>query len=177
MSKTDGRFERIPLEERFWKRVKRSDGCWEWTGERTQWGYGTLRLYFKQDDGTERKPHMGAHRLSWAIAHGDPGELCVLHRCDNPPCVRPDHLFLGTDGDNIRDCVKKGRFDRTAAALAISGERSHLAKLTNAQAVEIKRRRASGESLSALGREFGVTKQAIWAMTNGRSWNRVALQL
>lgn len=96
---------RTDVEERtfwwFWNHVLISDGCWEWRRSRNNLGYGTLR-------------HKGqptyAHRVAWLFWHGDdPGEFCVLHHCDNPPCVRPDHLFLGTRGDNSQDMVAKGR--------------------------------------------------------------------
>ena len=87
--------------ERFWSRVNKTDGCWLWTAAKVQ-GYGDLRI-----DTTHR---MLAHRFSWELHIGPiPPGLHVLHRCDNPPCVRPDHLFLGTNDDNIVDRVLKGR--------------------------------------------------------------------
>lgn len=86
--------------ERFWSKVNKTDECWLWTRGRTKQGYGTFSL-----DG---KTH-NAHRLAWLFTYGDPGELQVLHRCDNPPCVRPDHLFLGTVADNMKDRDAKGR--------------------------------------------------------------------
>lgn len=77
--------------------------CWEWTGPLDRKGYG--RLWFK---GVGR--HMGAHRVAWTLANGDPGPLCVLHRCDNPKCCREDgHLFTGTKADNNADRSAKGR--------------------------------------------------------------------
>ena len=91
------------LVARFWSRVRRSDGCWEWIGVRTVKRYGR-----HTEPLTGRK--LRAHRLSWEIHFGPiPDGLCVLHHCDNPPCVRPDHLFLGTDKDNSVDRVRKGR--------------------------------------------------------------------
>lgn len=90
--------DRIP---RFWARVQKGDGCWEWQGTRIAHGYGRLRV------GSER---VLAHRYSWRITNGPiPAGMSVLHRCDNPPCVRPDHLFLGTQLDNNRDRSAKGR--------------------------------------------------------------------
>ena len=93
----------IPLERRFWDKVTMGDGCWEWTGTRHSWGYGLL--------GGRRKVHLRAHRVSWEIHFGPiPAGLYILHHCDNPRCVRPDHLFLGTHRDNMADMVKKGRW-------------------------------------------------------------------
>lgn len=87
---------------RFWSKVRKSDECWIWiAGRYFPAGYGQFFL-----DGRD----MRAHRTSWTIVHGPiPDGLWVLHKCDNPPCVRPDHLFLGTRSDNMRDCVSKGR--------------------------------------------------------------------
>lgn len=91
----------IPLETRFWQRVEKTDGCWRWTGPLHAFGYG---LIWRGGN------NVGAHRISWEIHVGPiPDGLFVLHRCDNPPCVRPDHLFLGTQADNIHDMVAKGR--------------------------------------------------------------------
>lgn len=88
-------------ERRFWSHVQKSDGCWLWTGARDDKGYGI---------GSGSSEHEWAHRYSFALAFGPiPGELSVLHRCDNPPCVRPDHLFLGTQKDNVIDMTRKGR--------------------------------------------------------------------
>lgn len=90
-------------QDRFWEKVAKGDGCWLWTASTRKNGYG----WFGGLDISETF----AHRCSWIYTFGAiPDGLCVLHRCDNPPCVRPDHLFLGTQYDNIKDMISKGRF-------------------------------------------------------------------
>ncbi len=81
--------------------TKRSNGCWLWTGHRDKDGYGRVRWHWRE---------VGAHVAMWECEHGlVPAGMCVLHSCDNPPCVRPDHLWLGTQGDNVQDRHSKGR--------------------------------------------------------------------
>lgn len=95
----------MPLTQRFWRKVERSDGCWLWTGVRTGRGYGRI-----QQGGLEKRKALLVHRLSWELHFGAiPAGLVVCHKCDVPLCVRPDHLFLGTQRDNIADCIAKGR--------------------------------------------------------------------
>lgn len=91
--------------ERFWAKVDKSGDCWVWTAAKHDFGYGVFQLGRGPSEGLRR-----AHVLSWLWSNGPiPDGLVVCHRCDNPPCVRPDHLFLGTLGDNTRDMVAKGR--------------------------------------------------------------------
>lgn len=86
---------------RFWSKVQMGPSCWVWEGARNRGGYGTFR---------RGSVVIKAHRAAWEFCYGPiPEGLCVLHKCDNPPCVRPDHLFLGTVADNAQDRVAKGR--------------------------------------------------------------------
>jgi hypothetical protein len=98
------RSSRRTIEERFWVHVVKSPGCWRWTGPTNYRGYGQIRK------GGAATRNLLAHRVSWALHRGPiPEGLCVLHRCDDPPCTNPDHLWLGTIEDNNRDSRLKGR--------------------------------------------------------------------
>lgn len=97
----DGSFRRVDPIDRFWKYVVKSESCWLWIGSKGSRGYGQLHI--------NRKP-VRAHRFSWELHYGPiPAGMEVCHHCDNPPCVRPDHFFLGTQADNLKDMVNKGR--------------------------------------------------------------------
>lgn len=100
--KRHGTYDQRPnLEQRFWKKVHKTDSCWLWTGAKFKSGYGQI------DD---KGKTLRAHRVSYELRYGvTPGDFHVLHSCDNPPCVNPSHLFLGTVKDNMRDCISKNR--------------------------------------------------------------------
>ena len=147
------------LVERFWSRVETPvTGCWTWTGTLNHRGYGVLGR------GGRGEGNVLVHRLSWELTRGEiPNGFAVMHRCDNPPCVRPDHLEPGTWGDNNRDMTRKGRHGRTGSP----GEKHPMARLTR-DAVSVIR--ASSESSTALARRFGVSRCAVADVRHGRTW-------
>lgn len=142
--------------ERFWAKVDKrgDDDCWEWTSYRNRKGYGGLCR--------KGRSNFLAHRAAWEIAYGEiPDGLCVLHRCDNPPCVNPSHLWLGTNADNVADRESKGRNK------IMYGEAHGMAKLTIAQVETI---RASSTSLRELAAQFGVSKSLVSQVRRGDIW-------
>jgi HNH endonuclease len=131
-----------------------SSGCWLWTGTADGRGYGQLSV---------RGRHRKAHRVSFELEHGPiPNELFVLHRCDKPSCVNPDHLFLGTAADNTADMVSKGRHT--------FGERAVHAKLKERDVRAIK---ASAEMNKALAAKYGVNSSLISMIRTGKRWAHV----
>lgn len=160
--------------ESLWLRVERRgpDECWLFRGAKHRFGYGMFVVAYKT---------WGAHRLAWTLENGPiPTGMCVCHRCDNPPCCNPSHLFLGTNADNTADRVRKGRSasgDRSGAKThpdrVVRGSRVGGAKLTLEQVVAIRERLTRGEKQSALATELGVTRQAVWAVAHRKHWGHV----
>lgn len=150
-------------EERFWRFVERTESCWLWTGTKLRAGYGSLSV-------SNAPPVRAlAHRLSWQIHHGEiPDGMHVLHRCDNPSCVRPDHLFLGTHRDNMLDKVSKGR------ANAPRGERVWGAKLTPEQVREARAAYRAGTRVADLARKYGVSHPSMTKAVRGERWRYVS---
>lgn len=152
-----------PMPDRFWAKVRRVGECWEWAGVHRFDNYGQFGI-----GGQMRL----AHRIAWELTNGPiPDGLYVCHHCDNPPCVRPDHLFLGTARDNALDMLAKGRQGYTGSP----GEQNHQAKLTASQVRAIRRRYARGGiSQRALAQEYGVTQTTIGRAIRGECWSEVA---
>lgn len=147
---------------RFMKNVQVTDGCWLWTGTKDDKGYGVLPL------GKGIKGHEGAHRFAYrAFCSAIPPGKCVLHTCDNPPCVNPDHLWVGTQLENIQDMDRKGR------RRAPKGEKSGMAKLTTGRALEIRELSKHGETLRSLAKKFGVTMTTVWNVVHRKTWVHV----
>lgn len=132
-----------PITDRFWPHVLKCNGCWMWNGRINNKGYGVMDA-----EGPRRGRPVFAHRISYQLASGEPipDGLCVLHRCDNPPCVNPDHLFLGTKTDNNRDAAAKGHFSTPARVAA--GTRS-LIKATEVRLAKWRTRKAALADLVA----------------------------
>lgn len=162
---------------RFLASVDSSDlnGCWLWTKGVKVSKCGHHRGVFNAGGA-----HHFASRFAYVIANGQirPGML-VCHTCDNPLCVRPSHLFLGSHSDNARDCLNKGRHPaHTGTHNAVRGERHPCAKLTMAQVHEIRDAWYPGYGKRRLAKRYGVSLGAIKSLLIGRSWSagkRVAL--
>jgi len=154
--------ETTPLEERFWNKVQKTEGCWLWTGACNPGGYGHLSRGGRGDG------HITASRLSYILAHGEiPEEQLVLHKCDNRICVNPGHLFLGTYKDNMQDASQKGRI--------CHGENIHNSKLSECDISNIRIEYAKGDvSQAALAKFFDVNQATIWSIISGKTWKRVA---
>lgn len=150
------------LEQRFWSKVNKchDDECWEWMAYKTHQGYGRFTCNGRV---------VGAHRLSYLLAYGAiPTSLQVLHRCDNPSCVNPKHLFVGTNADNVKDKMDKGRFRPNI------GEHSGRSKLKESDIPIIRELNSIGISLGKLSKHYGVTKQSIYAIVKRKTWQHVS---
>ena len=155
----------IPWEWRFWARVEKTDGCWLWRGGSTKprrgAGYGQFTLNHRKD---------GAHRISWQIANGPvPDGMCVLHTCDNPPCVNPAHLYLGTMQDNINDRERRRRSKQRGS----NHTNAKFNELVVAHARSLYHRNGPFTARE-LARILAVSETNIWVMLIGRTWKHVA---
>ena len=149
-----------PIAERLFARVHKTRGCWIWTGSCGQAGHGQIMA--DRNIGPSRRLRQ-THRVSWEIHYGPiPDGLCVLHKCDNPACVRPDHLFIGTKADNTADMLGKQREAR--------GVDLPQAKLTEKQVLEI---RASDAPQRELARRYSVSQPAISNIKRGVYWRHL----
>lgn len=147
---------------RFWARVDRSSGpnaCWEWQAARQPTGYGAVWL--------GRRVAI-SHRVAWTLTNGPiPNGKHVCHHCDNPPCCNPEHLFLGTDDDNMRDKEQKGRANHSHSEARPS------AKLTNDDVREIRRLLATGLMQREVADCYGVHDSQISRINSGHLWRHV----
>ena len=161
----------MKLIDRFEAKIARCpmSGCWLWTGCVVSRGYGNITIAGKT---------MYAHRLSWELHVGPiPDGQCVLHRCDTPACVRPDHLFLGTKKDNAADRDFKGRQafaekngHYTRPERTPRGERCWKAKLTDADVIAIRADKRRGREIA---KEYGIGDSSVSAIRNFKTWRHL----
>jgi hypothetical protein len=156
---------------RFWQRATRRDnGCRVWTGQLTEAGYGRFPIGGK---------HRLAHRVAWTLANDRaiPAGMFVCHHCDNPACVEPSHLFLGTHTDNMHDMLSKGRQGarpcHTHPERIARGTRMPNAKLTDEAVRELRTLRRSGASLRVICARFGIAPSVASRAANGSIWKHV----
>lgn len=144
----------------FWAKVKNGPGgCWVWTGYRQWFGHGALT---RTADGKPRT--VLAHRHAWTLLKGPiPADKCLLHTCDNPPCVNPDHLYIGDRIDNAADRLSRGR--------AAKGEK--LGRLTEADVLEIRRLKGKVRA-GDLAVRFGVSRTHVYAIQHRGCWKHLS---
>ena len=166
ISKYHQRFK--TTEQKFWEKVDKESpsGCWNWTAGKNSNGYGQFGVNGKMEK---------AHRVSWEMHNGDIPEhdsyhgMCVLHSCDNPACVNPRHLFLGTQTENMADMDKKNRRDKTTRAFGINHGR---AKLNHTQ-VRVIRTYYPALTQQALADCFGVGLTTIHSIVTRQTWQHI----
>ena len=153
------------FEKRFWDKVdeRGDDECWSWLASRSRFGYGNFRVGDKIEL---------AHRVVWEMINGPVpsgdhhGTTCVCHTCDNPDCVNPGHLFLGTQRDNIRDRVSKGR----SSGGSFRGEDNPSSKLAELDVLHIKDLLAAGCRQSGIAEAFNISGAEIYRIATGKCW-------
>ena len=172
-----------PLDVRFWEKVQKADGCWLWLGQKLGTGYGVIDV----GAGTSYRKVLLAHRVSWELNVGPitPG-MFICHHCDNPPCVRPDHLFEGTNGDNMRDAAAKGRmFFQVHPERVRRGSTHHFyglttyrgdgnghSKLTAETVLAIRKQYDSGSySIAEIARRAGMSESQSRRICKRQAWS------
>lgn len=149
----------VKLLERFREKVTITPECWLWNAGKDKDGYGMFAI------GQAHRASK-AHRVAWELEHGPvPHGLCVCHRCDTPACVRPDHLFLATNAENLRDMAQKGRSQ--------IGTKHHNARLTESDVEAILRERAAGDTLLAIATRHGIAFQTVSKIIHGQLWKHL----
>ncbi len=150
---------------RFWSYVEKTDGCWIWRGSvcALRGGYGQINI---------RGKVLKTHRVAYALEIAEvPDGLFVCHHCDNPICVRPSHLFVGTCADNVNDAWKKGRLPLPKDAPI--GESHHSAKLSSADVIDAREAHKKGSRNNDLAKKYGVTPTAMSNLLRGKTWKSV----
>lgn len=151
------------LEDRFFRHIEKTDECWLWTGRLVGKGYGSLGL------GGRGAKQILAHRLSYQIHKGQiPNGLVIMHKCDNPRCVNPEHLDAGTQSQNIKDAFSRGRKINLPSGL--KGESHGASKLTNKDVIAI---RASTDTYQKLADMYGVSRTSIEKIRYRKTWKHI----
>lgn len=146
------------MKQKLLSSIKDVNGCWEWQGARHRQGYGNFPY--------KRSVHL-AHRISWKLFKGEiPINMKVCHKCDNPPCVNPDHLFLGYQKDNVNDMFKKQRKDH-------KGEKHPRVKLTKQQILEIRDLLNRGITQEIICSKYGITNSHVGSIKHRRTWKDI----
>lgn len=161
---------RKTVEQRFWEKVDKSgpNGCWNWTASTVFFGYGEIGI------GGKKKKR--AHRLSWELHNGKiPADRWVLHKCNNPACVNPDHLYLGTPKDNMQDKKRAGRQNLWGRKVpGVQGEKNHNAQLTEAKVRQLREEyKKEGVTFSDLERKYGFNHETIRRAVIGQTWKYI----
>ena len=160
------------VKKRFWAKVIKTDECWLWTASKRAKGYGAFvwRSSGKIIQGR-------AHRFSWELHKGPiPEDKCVLHKCDVPACVRPDHLFLGTKAENNADMVAKGRHVKGGTYSSGNyrrGVKHHAAKLDEETVKKLRHDREDGMSFPKLAKKYGIAISNAFLIVKGKIWKEV----
>lgn len=150
---------------RFWVSVSKTDACWIWTGCVGNHGYGVLNFTVSKS-----RNQWLSHRFSYTVNIGPiPEALCVLHRCDNRRCVRPDHFFLGDRPANVADMVSKNRHK----PCPLKGEEVYCAKLTDEKVIRIRQLLSLGYRIIDLASAFSVWPGTIGAIRSGKTWKHL----
>lgn len=160
--------KRVDPVKRFWAKVdiRSADECWEWQGPISSCGYGNFSVGGKLSPDYRQWP---AHRYAWTITYGAvPAELNVCHKCDNRRCVNPNHLFLGTDVDNMNDKVAKGR--------QAKGDSSGLSKLLERDIATVIEMYNGGMLQREIGENFGVSQAVVSSVIRGHTWKHVHVE-
>lgn len=153
----------MTVADRFWKHVDKAGDCWVWTAYIAPHGYGALQI-------SKSIGPRSAHRVSWEVNRGPiPAGVYVLHKCDNRKCVNPAHLFLGTQAENMRDMVSKGR--------SLRGEKCGRRKLNAVQVDEIRLHTLLKVPQKDIAAKYGITRENVRLITNGKYWKPSALPM
>lgn len=151
--------------KRFWDKVEKTDTCWNWTAAKSAFGHGRFRMGRKL---------VSPHRLVYEWEHGEiPEGYDICHHCDNPSCVNPQHLFLGTRSDNMKDAMKKNRLPQMVKILERKGSETNNAKLTEKEVLLMRALEKKGMKTKELSKRFGITRRNVRDIIYRRTWTHI----